>query len=147
MHMENPRATLKLSATPGHYEVDLLNWTREAAVMDSTRYLGAREGVGQRRKYFPSFLRGAGLSPEAGLLVSQLLSDQRLHGDMERHGFQLVMCLSPLPLMISSVSGQTWRRTDPLCIVMSPTQTRLLDLGGSCKMEDTLCASLQQTVR
>ena len=34
MHFENPRTTLKLSATPaGHYEVDLL--TRDAAGVDS----------------------------------------------------------------------------------------------------------------
>ena len=36
MHLENPRTTLKLSVTPaGHFEVDLLNMTRDAAEMDS----------------------------------------------------------------------------------------------------------------
>ena len=36
MHLENPRTTLKLSVTPaGHYEVDLLNLTRDAAGVDS----------------------------------------------------------------------------------------------------------------
>ena len=36
MHLENPRVTLMLSTTPAvHYEVGLLNRTREAAVVDS----------------------------------------------------------------------------------------------------------------
>ena len=36
MHLENPRTTLELSATPaGHFEVDLLNLTRDAAGVDS----------------------------------------------------------------------------------------------------------------
>ena len=35
-HLENPRSTVNLSTTPaGHYEVDLLNRTRDAAGVDS----------------------------------------------------------------------------------------------------------------
>ena len=156
IHLENRRATA------GHHEVDLLNRTRETAGVDSLdKVLGsivkvqAKDG---KTSHVFFFLRGTGRSPEARLLVSELLSDQRLRGEMERHGLQLGMCLSPLPLMISSFSGQrllcgnTWRGTDR-CVFSLVRHTagcwtvrwKLLQL--SCRMEDNLCASLQPTVR
>ena len=46
---------------------------------------GHREGCGQRRKHFPSFLRGTDRSLEAGFLVFELLSGQSSR-EMERHG-------------------------------------------------------------
>ena len=82
-----------------------------------------------------SFLRGTGHSPEASLLVSDLLWDQRLEGDMERRGLQLGMCLSP-PSSNDFVGQRAmsalWEHvaTDrPRCIVMSPTHSGLLDLA------------------
>ena len=76
------------------------------------------------RRQSPSFfLRATGRSPEASLLVSELLSGQRLHGEMERNGLQLELCLSPPSSGDFRRSagnmwlcGNTWRGTD-LCVL------------------------------
>ena len=64
------------------------------------------------------------------------------------------VCLNP-PLVISSVNGRwLWEHVEkdkPLCIVVSPTNSRLLDLVVEtanplrCRKGDTLCVSLRQT--
>ena len=60
MHLENPRTTLKLSATPaGHFEVDLLNLTRDAASVDSLdKSLGSTVKVSTKDGSTFFFLRG-----------------------------------------------------------------------------------------
>ena len=81
------------------------------------------------------FGRGTGRSLEAGLFMSELLSDQRLEGEMVRHGLELAMCLSPpssddfVRQRATSALREHVERDRPLCIVMSPTRSRLLDLA------------------
>ena len=105
MHPENPRTTLTLSTTPGgHHEVDLLIRTKHTAGVDSLDKLLsvkvlAKDGI------------ATALTP---VFVSELLS----------HGLQLGMCLSQL----SSSELVNVERDRPLCIVMSPTESRELDL-------------------
>ena len=138
MQLENPKTTRKLSTTPGgHNEVDLLKRTREVAGGwdHSIRYLGVPSRFSTKdRSTLQVFLRATGGSPEASLLVSELLSGQRLQGEMERHGVQLGMCLSR-PSSGDFVGQRAIcalqeheEKDRPLCIVMSPTHSRLLDL-------------------
>ena len=83
-----------------------------------------------------------GSSPEASLLVSELLSDPRLQGELGRHGLQLGMCLSPPSTgdlvgqrAVSALSEHV-TKDQPLCIVVSPSESRP---PLSCRMGDTVC--------
>ena len=106
---------------------------REVGTLD--KILGSTVKVSTKdRSTLQVFLRATGGSPEASLLVSELLSGQRLQGEMERHGLQLGMCLSR-PSSGDFVGQRAIcalqehvERDRPLCIVMSPTHSRLLDL-------------------
>ena len=67
--------------------------------------------------------------------MSEVLSGQGLHGEMERHVLQVGMRL-PLPPSGDAVGPQgmsaLWRHVEgckPLCVVMSPEHRRLLDLA------------------
>ena len=93
------------------------------------------ESVDEGRKHLPSFFRGTGRSPEAGLLMSEMLSDQRLQGEMGKHGLQVGTCISPYPSVdfisqrMMSVLWEHVEESRQLCVVMSPTHGRLLDLA------------------
>ena len=96
--------------------------------------------------------------PPMSFQLSLFVSDQRLQEEMERHGLQLGMCLSP-PSSDDFVSQRAmsvlWEHVEgcrPLCVVMSPTHS---PIAGplqwtlpqlSCGMGDTLCVSRQRTV-
>ena len=73
-------------------------------------------------------MRGTGRSADAGFFVSELLSVQRIQGEMRRRGLQLGMCVSQ-PSSDDCVDQRalSWER--PPCIVMSPTDGRPLDIA------------------
>ena len=79
--------------------------------------------------------------------MSGILSDQSLQGEVGRHGLQFGMCLSP-PASDAFISRRAilWEHVEgcrPLCVVMSPTHSRLLDLLNGTP---SVCVSRQQTV-
>ena len=98
LHFENQRTTLKLSTAPaGHNVIDLLNQHGEVAPVDSlTAIPGSIVKVlakgGDTSQVF-SVERAVALRPASSCL--NFFSDQRLQGEIVRHGLQFGMCLSP----------------------------------------------------
>ena len=65
--------------------------------------------------------------------MSELLSDERFHEDMGRHGLPLGVCLpppNPDDLFEMQALTALWQHVEgcrPLCVVTSPRHGRLLD--------------------
>ena len=98
LQLESPRTTLEVSTTPaGHYENDFLNLNSEVAFVDSPSVIPENtvKVLAKRRRYVPAFMSGTGRSPETSLLVSEMLSDQRLQGQKKDMACSSECVLSP----------------------------------------------------
>ena len=91
-----------------------------------------------------------GRSLETGLLVSELLSDLRLQGEMERHGLQKCVLSPPSSddfvrqRAMSAPMGHV-EKDRPLCVAMSPTHSWLLDLAvKSLQLSRRMCHANKQ---
>ena len=115
--------------------VDLLNLTSGAATVDPTTGIpGSTVKVLAKVETHPKFFERGGSSPEAGLLVSEILPDQRLQGKIDRRGCAARnVCLRPSDDFVSQLAlSVLWEHVEgcrPLCVVMTPTHNRLLDFA------------------